>query len=470
MINLEELSNIFIQSTDELLDVTDCVTSVEIYQNIYNPFVTGMMSLIDTPSSRLSKQFKKQTLVGSGEKIIFSITTRTMPASRENKLIIKDYYVYKMQVLPLDSTGEDSMFKQSIILHFCSAAMFENEMKKISEFHFDTISNVVGKIAGNYLNLTEMVLEDTKEKQFIMIPNISPLKAITWLTTRAYAPSPTVSEPPNLKNNKKQDEKVNYNFVFYEDIEHNFYFTSLGSLFKRPPILGKQDTDGIRIETAASEDALGKVSYKGSFAGIQHIGKSVSPFSNLKNGMYSSTCLTFDLTRKKYAKKTMRYDELFDKQDHIYNKQLVDPKLETKINEAYSNPDAVIKYYPKSSYLFNPNENLLKSDNPTNTVDKWLLERIAAEESMDQVGVDVEIRGNVGIQLGDVVYFSRPQLEYSSDPSLTGFDPLFTGKFLITKIKHVLENKGDNFGFNLRTSLSLRRDSKYIPTSEEMGV
>ena len=119
--------------------------------------------------------------------------------------------------------------------------------------------------------------------------------------------------------------------------------------------------------------------------------------------------------------------------------------------------------------MYNPNENLINSDNPTNSVDKWLLESIAAEESMDQLGVDVEIRGNVGIQLGDVVHFSRPQFEYSQDPTMSGFDPLFTGKFLITKIKHSLEWKGDVNGFNLRTSLSLRRDSKYIP-SEEMGV
>jgi len=83
-------------------------------------------------------------------------------------------------------------------------------------------------------------------------------------------------------------------------------------------------------------------------------------------------------------------------------------------------------------------------------------------ESMDQQGVDVEIRGNVGVQLGDVVMFSRQDINNTVDPKFSKYiDNAFVGKFLITRIKHTLENAGETLGFNLRTCLSLRRDCDY---------
>jgi hypothetical protein len=428
---------------------------VDIYQSIYEPFVTGNISLIDYPSTRISKLFNEK-IVGKGEQLYFKLKTKTLPVTKDNSLNFEKYYVYKVQILPMEGDGE-GLFKQTVILSFCSYTMFINEFKKVKESYFDTNSNIVKQIAKNYLGIENIIVEETNIKNLIHIPNISPLKAINLIASRTYN-----------QNKKSGDakEKVNNNFVFYEDVDHNYRFISIGSMLSRSPVLGKKDTDGIRIETAPSESSKGKVTYKGSFAGLQHTGKAVSPLSNAKNGMYSSTCLTFDITRKKYSKTIFNYRDSFNTQPHIYDKQLVNPDYDPQkviFNKVYDNPDTVVKYYPKSSYMYSSNENVLNSNVSSNSVEKWLLPRLSAIESMDQVGIDVEIPGNVGIQLGDMVHFSRPQLDISNvlDPYL---DPFFTGKFLITAIKHTLENKGGNFGFNLRTSLSLRRDSYYIPS------
>jgi hypothetical protein len=468
MINLETLTKIILSSNGEDEDITDLITGIDIFQNIYDPFITGTLSLIDTPSSRLSKRYD-ELVIGKGEELKFGLRTKTLPASRSNELLFEKYFVYKVQVLPLDIT--DGMFKQIVILHFCSSNMFLNEFKKVQGHYFDTISNIVKKISKDYLDIPEenMVIEETDDKQFITIPYFNPLKAINWLSSRAFS-TPKNNESKTPIEEKKK-EIINNNYVFFEDIDHKFYFVSLGTLLKRKAILGTKDLDGIRIETAPSEvlnseDSNGKVTYRGSFAALQHTGKPICPLSNAKNGMYSSSCLTFDLTRKKYAKNIFNYKEEFETQNHVYEKPLLNTDLDSRVNifhNVFDNPQTVVKYYPKCSYLFSSNENPLNGNTPTNTVDKWSLRRLSAMESMDQLGVDVEIRGNVGIRLGDVVNFSRPQLDNSLDPSTAYGDPLFTGKFLITKIKHTLENRGDNFGFNLRTSLSLRRDSYYIP-------
>lgn len=460
MISLEKLDSIYLISdgNEDVVDITDLVTTIDIYQDIYEPFVTGNLSLVDYPSTRISKLFNEK-IVGKGEQIVFNLKTKTIPVSKDNSLNFDRYFVYKVQILPMESDAE-GLFKQTVIMSFCSYTMFINEFKKVKESFYDTNSNIVKQIAKNYLGIEDLIVEETKVKNLVHIPGLSPLKAINWIASRT-------TNDAKSKSDSKQ--RINNNFVFYEDINHQHRFISIGSLLSKTPVLGRKDTDGIRIETAPSETAKGQVTYKGSFAGLQHVGKSVSPLSNAKNGMYTSTCLAFDITRKKYSKTTFNYRDSFESQPHVYEKQMVNPDLDPNrviFNKVYDSPDTVVKYYPKNSYLYSANENVLNSDVISNSVEKWLLPRLSAVESMDQEGVDVEIPGNVGLQIGDMIYFSRPQLDISN--ALENYlDPFFTGKFIITKIKHTLENSGGNFGFNLRTSLSLRRDSHYIPSNGE---
>ena len=468
MINLEELSGIFITSDKETIDVTNLVYKIDFYQNIYDPFVTGAIVLKDGPSSRLAKLFK-ESIVGKGEELGFEMRTATKPASRNSDLLIEKYYIYKSTILPMESAGE-GLSTHTIILNFSSRYMFINEFNTVNQFHYDTISNIVSSIVKNYFGVDIAEIEDTEEKQFIILPGMNPLQTILWLSNRAYA-SPKKNKSSKL--NAMMDvakssftgtsaNPTNNNFVFYEDIEHNYHFVSLGKLFLNDPVIGSLEETGIVLKSRAGNSLS---TYEASYSAIQHISKSVCPISNAKNGMYASTCLTFDLTRKKYAKLTMSYDELFKKQNHFYDKQLVDPELDSSsniLNSVYDHPETCVKYFAKSSYMFTPNENLLKGNTPSNCVQKWALQRIASMEAMDQQGIDVEIRGNVGIQLGDVVLFSKQEINTTVETEfMKNLDPLFFGKYLITKIKHSLENSGSFSGFNLRTSLSLRRDCDY---------
>jgi len=452
MINLETLGSIIIRSEDVSVDVTTVVTSINLYQSIYDPFVTGDITIVDVPSSRVTKEFRGG-IVGKGEEVLFSFSTKTKPVSRDKKLQAEKYYIYKVSMLPLESAGEQAIFKQATTFHFCSKGMFTNEFKKVRKAYNDKISSIVSSIAKNYLSIQVSVEEETNAKQKVVIPNFSPMKAIMWLTSRAYAGS-----------NEKQD----HNFVFYEDIDHIHHFTSIGKLMKNEPVIGTKEDDGITIRTMPDNNVVsGQITKKASFEALQHVSKEFSPLNNVKDGMYASTCLTFDITRKKFAKTTMRYDELFKKQNHLYDRQLIDKNFSEEasiINQAYKNPDTVIKYYPKATKLYDKNEKPGNPDNPANNVDKWLLQRIASMEAMDQFGIDTEIKGNVGLNLGDVVFFGRPQVDNVGSKDRR--DPFFVGKFLITKIKHSLVNRGDTLGFDLKTTLSLRRDSEYSDSAD----
>jgi len=471
MINLESLGSIVIKSEDVSVDITEVTTSINIYQSLYDPFVTGEITIVDVPSNRVVKNFRGG-IVGKGEELLFSFSTKTAPVSRENELNAEKFFIYKVSMLPLEGGSEQALFKQATTFHFCSKEMFINEFKKVRKSYNDKISSIVSNIAKEYLSIDVSIDEETEDKQRVIIPNLSPMKAIMWLTSRAYSGTsgsgqPT-AEPTATNKTENKEKKQNHNFVFYEDIDRVYHFTSIGSLMSKDPVIGTKEENGITMRMMPDNNVVsGTINQKTSFEGLQHIAKEFSPLNNIKEGMYASTCITFDITRKKYSKYTMIYNDLFKKQNHLYDRQLVDPNFSPEtslINQVYENPETVIKYYPKATKLYSRGEKPGNPDNPANGVDKWLLQRIASMVAMDQFGIDIEIKGNVGISLGDVVFFARPQVD--SVGSKESRDPFFTGKFLITKIKHTLENRGDTLGFNLRTVLSLRRDSEYSDNAD----
>jgi len=443
MINLESISSIVISNHETSVDITNVVTLIEIYQNIYEPFVTGKMVIIDVPSSRVMKEFTGG-IVGNAEKIEFKLSTRTIPAKGlNNQLDFKDYYVYKVQPLPMQGDQDQSVFKQATILHFCSKGMFTNEFKLVHRSYNDTLSNIVKNISKEYLDIEikKENIENTTVKQKVIVPYFSPIQSIAWLTARSYTDK-------------------NFNFVFYEDINHEHHFTTIGALMAKTPIIGTNESDGIVIlSQPESQTVSGKITKQGSFQGLQHEAKEISPLNNATNGMYCSTLLSLDLTRKKFSSKTWSLDDKFSSSDHLYKNQLVDPGKESIFNKVYDNPETVTKLYPKSTYLYNKSEKPKASDNIANNSENYVLERISAMEAMDQFGIEVEIKGNAGIALGEVVFFGRPQVD--SVDTLKRRDPFFVGKFLITKIKHIYESQGSSIGPNFRTSLSLRRDSEW---------
>lgn len=470
MKNLEYISGIFLRSDDQTIDIINIVEQIDIYQNINESLVTGSVILHDTSSSRLSKLFR-ESIVGKGEELTFALRTSTKPASKSKDLDFKKYYIYKVSILPLESVG-GGLSKQVIVLNFSSTYMFLNEFRKVTNSYYDTLSNIASKIAENQLGIKLTDIEDTKDKQYIIIPNLSPLQSICWLAARSYSTPETNQNfdiaskmwnaASSVLGTSNIPDIVNNNYVFYEDIDHNFHFRSIGSMFLKEPVIGEVGKNGIILKVRSRSSIN---DYSASFDAIHHTSKSVSPITNLKNGMYAATNLTFDLTRKKYAKQTMSYKDLFSTQTHLYPKQLIDPTLDPELNimnNIYNHPEAVQKYNAKSSYLFSQNENPLMGNTPTNNVDKWLLRRIASMEAMDQQGIDLELRGNVGIQLGDIVMFSTQHINKSISLEFSKFeDNFFVGKFLITKIKHSIEYNNNQQGYTMRTFLSLRRDCDY---------
>lgn len=440
-------------------DITGQVRIIEFFQSIYEPFVTGKMTVADVSSTRVRKLF--EGIFGQGEEIEFTLIT----SSDKKKIKIKDFCIYKVEPIILDGVPGQTNPNELTTFYFCSKKMIENEFVKIRKTYTGKISEIVEKICLEYgFNLEKP--EPTDKNYKITIPNLNPADAIIWLSKFAQ----------RLENTN------DVNYVFYEDIDHKFYFKSIGKMLQDPPLTPQTDSKGITVTNITMNETPFGQNEKYRLNAKRHLAKSINPLLNAMNGMYTSTTLQFDITSKTYSRTIYSYNEKFETMTHPenYNKKILSDDLDTPFSKIYDYPEINMSFYPKCTYLyksvnrgFRKGERAIsdrklnggaiqppKQESPVNFIHEIAPMRSAELQTIDQIGVTAELKGTSFVKMGRTIYFSRSQIDSRDIYSDGKRDKYFTGLFLITNVKHTLFINETNKGLDLRTTVSLRKESE----------
>lgn len=447
-------------SQKEEVDISGQVRLVEIFQSIYEPFVTGKMTVHDVSSTRLRKL--GTGVYGQGEEIDFSIVLFI----DKSKLTVKDFCIYKVETNILENSGQTNPNEISTF-YFCSKKMIENEFTKIRKTYTGKISEIVKQIGDEY-GFVFGEIEPTDKNYKITIPSLNAADAIMWLTKFAQR--------------EKNTNDVNY--VFYESLNHFFYFKSIGSMLESLPLTEEDDELGIKITNININETSTGVYDKNSLNARRHMGKTISPLANAMSGMYSSVGLQFDITSKTYSSTIYSYDEKFSKMTHPegYNKKVASDTRALILNKIYDYPQNTVSYYPKCTYLYkNTGKGFKKTsgprsdrkltggcvqpkneESPVNYIHEIAQIRNSELQALDQIGLSVELKGMTLFNLGNMVYFSRAQIDSRDRYAQGKRDKYFTGLFLITNIKQTFFLNSTGKGPDLRTTLSLRKESEKL--------
>lgn len=446
------------ESKKEEFDITGQVKLVEIFQSIYEPFVTGKIVVQDVSSTRIRKL--GSGIYGQGEEIDFSIVLFI----DKSVLTVKDFCIYKVDTEILENIPGQANPNEVSVFHFCSKKMIENEFLKVRKTYTGKISEIVKQIGDEY-GFTFGEIEPTDKNYKITIPNLNPADAIMWLTKFAQ----------REKNNK------DVNYVFYESINHFFYFKSVGSMLESLPLTEESDEFGIKLTNIDINETSQGVYNKYSLNARRHVGKSISPLGNAMAGMYSSLALQFDITSKTYSYSKFSYDEKFSQMTHPtgYDKKIVSDSKGMVLNKIYDHPENTVTYYPKSTYLYkNTGKGFKKTsgprsdrkltggcvqpkneESPVNYLHEIAQIRNSQLQALDQIGLTAEMKGLSLFNLGNMVYFSRSQIDSRDIYSNKKRDKYFTGLFLVTNIKQTFFLNFTGKGPDLRTTLTLRKES-----------
>ena len=218
-VRIEQLK--LINSSDEVIDLSEFVVELNLYEDIFKSYLHGNMVLTD--SRNIIDKYNIH-----GEEFL-NVKLRT-PSFPDSEVIEKTFRVYKLS----DRTIVRDKNTQNFVLHFISIEFFYDVNLPLFAPFEGTVTDVAGEIFTNFLassrnynisdsdntisenpNPTELiVINEASNKVKFVSPGWSPLKCINWLASKAIPKDGTAK-----------------NFIFFES-NKNFYFGTLENLFK----------------------------------------------------------------------------------------------------------------------------------------------------------------------------------------------------------------------------------------------
>lgn len=403
---------VIITSRGVFQNITGQVLQVQVFEDIFAPFISGSLVIKDTLD--LSNLFP---LVGE-EFLQLKISTPTLPRGN----IEGTFHVYKMS----DQTkvGDRATAYE---LNFISMEALVDTNKKISKVFSGKISDVAGRFVldpTDGLESGKQFLVENTRNSIKYISNFwSPVKNLTYLAENAISETQSPS------------------FLFFENRD-GFNFRSLEKLYK-----GEVVQKFIMDKYTRDDFPMG-----GNALNILEDYKRISTFDvpqsydymdRLRSGMMSSRLISYDSTKKMYTAKNYSAAKRFSSQGHLNNNPLFTDKASYRSS-------ALQILYPRAFETFS------SFGDTTNA--RVIQERISFLKMAEAQKVVISVAGRCDYTVGMVVdvtmFQNKPVQKKDTQDSL--IDKILSGKYLVAAINHIITLEGHTCSMELVKDSSLK--------------
>jgi len=400
-------------------DITSQIMEINFFEELMSSSVSANITVIDTQNIVSDAPIIGQEYV--------HISIRTPNLRNQNAITYTDH----VMVIRKIGFNVDQNQGKAYMLELVTPEFFKNNRVRVSQSYEGRYSDVVKKIFQDetYLNSKKnLTIEKTIENQKVIVPNMHPFSAIQMLSQRS------VSET--------NDNASTY--VFYETTK-GYHFRTIESLINATPF-----TEGGPGYTAGNPDDAdidtGLTPLEKSFFRVQDFQTSNAGdlTTRIKGGMFASKLILHDTYNKNYQTYEYSYGDRFSSDSHLAKNPLF--PFTSRVDETGSNiseyPDARIHLASTSSIEgVDAGKNFVSGTYPDHTtpyvdnnIDKWLLNRQSRIlQLLSGYQMQMTINGNTAIQVGDVIQVNIPTSGVASD---SNYDPYYSGKYVITKLRH----------------------------------
>jgi hypothetical protein len=374
-------------------DITAQVLTVQFYEDIFSPFITG--SIIVKESLDLINLFP---FVGE-EYLELDITT---PALKDSAIKGK-YYIYKLTDREL--LGDRAVIYQ---LHFISVEAVADLNKKVSRVFGNKVSELVTPfIKDNIIGLESkknVQIEPTLSNVKYISNYWSPIKNIMYLCEQAV----NMNKTPN--------------YVFFENRD-GFYFISLETLY--------QNT--MYQEFTYDKYTRDKLPGGGDIRNVNEDYKRISDISipvgydymdRIRSGMLSSKQISYDVTKKTYSVKNYNMFQRFDQQKHLNKYPINSDKAVFRSNSTLIN-------FPKDFGNFNGFGDVTNA--------KTFQERASLMKMAEANKLNITVPGRTDYTVGQKVGVVLNKIEPMSKNDKDTTDKMFSGYYIIAAINHHID-------------------------------
>ena len=389
------------------VDIRSFIGELNLFEDMYATGLYGNLLVVD--ALNLSQVLELR----GDEYIILKFTTPKL-----NAVIHKAFKIYSIT----DKQFISDTGKQTYIIHFCSPEVFIDSLSpiyktykkakvhKIAQDVFDKSMAVSRTGAGEY---TQMVVigETTNEIQFTS-PGWRPGKILNWLASKAQS-----------------KDSASPNYLFYES-NKAFYFANLEVLIK-----ASNDKNTYYQEYFVVPSKLNAGDNEGFIDDIDRQYKQVinmrvietyNALKNTQTGYLANRMYTFDVVNKKR--------EIYD-YDHVANWSGY-----THLGPRAPFPDTVLKSPAGFNQIQMQHESLYTNvkKNVGEQAPEIKTRRTSMLAELNNFKLEITVPGRTDAEVGSIVYLHYPDgsPKDQADINLTKDDSLYSGKYLITAIRH----------------------------------
>lgn len=414
------------------IDITPIFEELNIFDSIFSPVMTGSIMIRDTLglSGRL--------LFDGSESIMLDILKDEKTEVLNFK---KAFRIYKQSKRISEST-----MNELYILNFCSDELLYSDQQRINQSYEMTYSEIVEKIAFNYLQIPKNQLGGVYDKTMgirkVIIPNLRPLEAIEWCAKRAV------------------DENNSPNFIFFQNVT-GYNFASLSTLISHSEIIDVN----YYPKNMKNQNAIKELSGARSVEIVSQVDAS----AKIRSGVNAGKFIGFDPITRITAIKNITYGNHYDTLKHendnpnlsiiknrqgIENTKMFDSK---KVMSVFSSDQQLSEYIksrePESLSKINDTEN-------------YIFQRKAIFSNLMEKRVKIVMPGNFQLSSGFKINLIAPLIGTKLEGDANE-DVGLSGKYLIVGARHIITYSKHETVFEAATTST---ENSFVPVSSDQQI
>ncbi len=419
-----------VSSNGKVDDLLDKFNAINIYEDIFQSVITGTIQLND------GINLLNEYAIHGNEYlyITFGRPGEISPQERYTKV----FRIYKIADREKSTQGQI----QNYVLHFCSEELiFSNQQSITRALSGGNTLEYVGNICLFDLKVQFPKLVDF-ERSFgpteFVLTRRKPLDAIKYLTEQSFSSSLSP-------------------FVFFEN-KNGFNFVSLQSLYKRDPITKLQfNTAKFTLDRETSpyinSTDINDFRFNQNFDVQQAT----------KEGLYSSRLYTLDLIRQKYTKHDVSLLNELNTDVMIEGYFPFNTATNRNNRALYEEYDSKVYYWltnkSRSNLPYFISKRVRENDS---FVEEHLAQRRMQINLINNTELHCVVPGNPQYSAGFTVDLEIPAFAQNLESERIN-DPYYSGKYLITAVRHVIVPG------SLQTVLELSKNSISSPFDPPSG-
>ena len=281
----------------ESVELNRIVTDVEVFEHIEKPYLTGRIMLIDDSS------FYENADIQGTERIQLTIVS----SEEDSTPIVKTFFVAKVEKI---QKVQDNA--QTLMIHLVEDIFYLSSLKNVNRHYTGSRSNIIGKIAQNFLNKRVFLTGKDKSVIEVIVPNLHPLEAMMWL-------------------NKKAVSSRGYPFYLYSTfVGDELRMENLGDILQRPALNAGEDDAAFSISSLKAQDTMNVTAQRRIIENHQ-INSQENLLDLIREGLISSKfeyidTLTEDTRSIDYNSRTSLFKNLLN--DGVLNEKQKNPQVD----------------------------------------------------------------------------------------------------------------------------------------------